>query len=163
FFCLPSPPSLISTLSLHDALPICFVPGFRVLESGVVGVVPNVCGDGGECGAGVHAGCGVDRVVVVHVVPGVDGELVTERGGGVDRGCGLVDEVVGDHASPSRARASGIAIRSSMNRSTGSKGRANSRPRSCKAMCSSASSSKGKLLGRGTVWSSHTSQPVMRA
>src|SRR5699024_3658069 len=74
-----------------------FVLGFRVRESGVVGVVPNVCGDGFECGAGVHARGGFDRVVVVHVVPGVDGELVTERGGGVDSGCGLADEVVGDH------------------------------------------------------------------
>src|SRR5699024_11184426 len=131
--------------------------------SHVPALAPNVGGDGFEGGAGVHARGGFDRVVVVHVVPGVDGELVTERGGGVDGGCGLADEVVGDHASPSRARASGIAIRSSMNRSTGSKGRASSRPRSCKAMCSSASSSKGKMLGRRTFWSSHRSHPVMRA
>src|SRR5699024_7444757 len=75
----------------------------------------NVCGDGFECCAGVHAGCGFDRVVVCHVVPGVGSELVTECGGGVDRGCGLVDEVVGDHASPTSrpSTASTALIRSS--------------------------------------------------
>src|SRR5699024_9164262 len=82
----------------------------------VVAVPEDVCGDGFECGAGVHAGCGFDRVVVCHVVPGVGRELVTENGGGVDRGCGLVDDVVGDHASPTSrpSTASTALIRESL-------------------------------------------------
>src|SRR5699024_4608714 len=102
---------------------------------GGISLIPDVCGDGFECGAGVHAGGDLDRVVVVHVVPGVDSELVTEHGGGVDRGCGPVDEVVGDHASPTSrpSTASTALIRASLTLICSSASSA--APRSSSAVC----------------------------
>src|SRR5699024_10952608 len=83
-----------------------FVPGGALADflgiplGGGISLIPDVCCDGFECGAGVHAGGDLDRVAVCHVAPGVMRELVTEHGCCVAGGCGLVDEVVGVHASP---------------------------------------------------------------